>query len=703
MEYKYNKPIHYGFLYLKYIVFLGNDLSINIQRIEKETLKKILSKKLNGEVLHKYHRANSSSPTGKFIFLQKKSKLSLFLLKSDGSLVEHLAPKLYDNEIESSCFSHNEKLLAIGTAHGRVYVYSIKFKKLLYTIVLNNDYITSIDFSKEDRMIAFSSFKKNLDIYDLANSHLIFRYKHSDVITTVRFLHNSNYIVFASRDNKVYLYDYLKNTIKQQLCILIHWAIDMFIDKHDRFILVSDRSGHVHFIDLSSTQVECRVMLYEESNAVVSIKKKKEKFFFFYENGKVLVVDIKKEREEATLLYENGELDKFFEKLHKNPILKTGLESFFVNANQEFTKIFHQATAMVCIGKIKEAKKILEPFINIEDKRKKIDFLILNQDKYQKFYHLFKDKKYFEAYALSSSAEFYKEIPFYEMMENDFKKAFVRADKFLLKNNTNMARAVLEKFANIEEKKQSIVSLFKFPEKYNALEKLLRKNKLKEFYNVAQEVKYVQKSPVFQEFLLKIKDEISCFKKLLRDQNYDEAYKKGLELKAKLPEVFYQTIKEDIEKIQIQKLFIKMVNKAKFAPALNMVNEHSFLMIMNEYKKIEKFLEARLDKALKFAYLGKVEYVHKLLANFVKNSILKNRAINIYKIAYISQMEILHKKMRKKHWKKAIKNYLERFGYDGNIDEIAKKYDVDTILQKLKQTKMIGFEKLPLIVNIVKS
>ena len=58
--------------------------------------------------------------------------------------------------------------------------------------------------------------------------------------------------------------------------------------------------------------------------------------------------------------------------------------------------------------------------------------------------------------------------------------------------------------------------------------------------------------------------------------------------------------------------------------------------------------------------------------------------------------------MEEKHWQKTFKNYLQRFGYDGEIDEIAKRCNVDEILQKLKDVKVLGFEKLPFLSNIVK-
>jgi hypothetical protein len=188
----------------------------------------------------------------------------------------------------------------------------------------------------------------------------------------------------------------------------------------------------------------------------------------------------------------------------------------------------------------------------------------------------------------------------------------------------------------------------------------------------------------------------------MKRHSYQEAYNKSFELKAKFPQDLLEPLQRDFKNLSTIKLFSNIVECGRFAVAIKMVNDHPFLITVSSYKKVEKFLDNRIDKALKFAYFGKIANVHKILANFLKNKFLKNRSIRIYKLAYIAQIEILCEKMEEKHWQKTFKNYLQRFGYDGEIDEIAKRCNVDEILQKLKDVKVLGFEKLPFLSNIVK-
>ena len=703
MVYKSNKNIHYGFIYQDKIIIIDNQQGVNIFKKTKNELLLVKKIQFNQQTPHKYHKADNSSEDGKFIFLYfPKQKQSTVYSLQNSDIQKLFIPKPYENEIESSDFSKNEKFLAVGTTNGKVYIYSLKFKRLLHVIALNYDYITSVAFSKENRLIAFSSFKNNLDTYDLANSLLVSRYVHKDVITNVKFLNHSNHIIFAARDNRVYLYDYFKNKIEKELIILVHWAVEIFIDEDDGFCLVSDRSGHLYFVNLLSDELESSIMSYEQSNVIVAIKKYEQGYFFFYENGNIFFMDIEKEKEQTKELFQNGDFEKFFEKINKNPILKIYLEDIFDNSKSTFDKTLKKAVIFICQKDIKQANQLMKPFMKLEKQQEIFNFYLINQKKLQNFYTFYKNKDYARAYALAHSAKFYKNTPYFEELENEFEKVFFNAQKSLLQNNITAARDTLKHFSKVPAKKEIIISLLENYKKYDLMEKLFAKQKYKEFYEVSRTFRFVEQSPICQKFLKLIGDEIANFKHLIKHHNYQEAHKKSFELKAKFPEDLLESLEQDFENLSIIKLFSNIIECGRFAVAIKMVNDHPFLITVEGYKKIEKFLDSRIDKALKFAYLGKIANVHKILANFLKNKFLRNRSIAIYKIAYISQIEILCKKMDTKHWKKTFNNYLQRFGYDGEIDEIAKRCDTDKILQKIKDTKVIGFENLPFLTNIIK-
>jgi len=105
--------------------------------------------------------------------------------------------------------------------------------------------------------------------------------------------------------------------------------------------------------------------------------------------------------------------------------------------------------------------------------------------------------------------------------------------------------------------------------------------------------------------------------------------------------------------------------------------------------------------ATKYAFAKKFLPMDKLLRPFLKSKYSRNRAISIYKVFYIEQIETLSPKMQQKHWKHAIESYVARFGFDHEIERVIKKYDKDKLIEEFEDAPAGQFLGYKAVANIV--
>ena len=128
--------------------------------------------------------------------------------------------------------------------------------------------------------------------------------------------------------------------------------------------------------------------------------------------------------------------------------------------------------------------------------------------------------------------------------------------------------------------------------------------------------------------------------------------------------------------------------------------KNSFLLTSDSYQSLNNMVSTRMDSAMNHAYKGDFRKMHTLLKPFLASEFSKSKALDIYKIYYLEQIEKNVTKLSMQHWKNAIKNYIARFGKDDQIDLIGKKYDKDKLLMVYDDDLKGNFMKCKLIASI---
>ncbi len=700
---------HHGFFIGEYFGHIDNMTNINLFHqpdLQKDKLDLLISKAFNSPVLHPLHKADTSTKNGDMvaIYIKDKNTGAVFRYSEEAKNYEkHAILSWSKGGIECMVFSEDEKVLVVGGADGKVYLYSMEAGRLLEIIGINHEYISSVAMAKDNNLVAFSSFKKNLDIYDLRNNMLISRHIHKEVVSVARFMNKSNFVIYGARDNQIILYDFIDNSVKKELATTINWPVSLLIAEDDTFCLVSDKSGHVFFIDLYHVDAEPAV-LFHAKPIVVNMKKKGEKFYFFFDNGEIGIFDLDKEMQAVEDAYNDKDYEKFFELTTQNPMLKFRANDLFENANAAFEKELDKAIAEIADNKLDAAKTRMEPFMSTDKNRDKFNFYILNASKITTFKDLVNSHAYDKAYALAASGSYYRRLPMYKNIEEEFEQTFNMAEMLLVEDEKNVKKAqwALNNYLKVPEKKSVIAALFKAPKIFNAFDELFNDENYKGFYDKMQEFPAIKEAPIYKEYINYVDGQIKTFITQMKERRYEEAYTLSLTMKEKLPEIYIKPVKSEFDRVEKIREFALAITEQRYKEAILLVSANPFLISLDEYSELEKFLNKRFDMAIRYAFHGKVDGVHKFLGKFLSNPYTQKRAIKTYKIAYIHQIDVLGKKMQAEHWKKTFMNYVTRFGVDSEIEALAKKYDMDALLEKFRNISVKPFEEQPLLGNIVK-
>ena len=337
--------------------------------------------------------------------------------------------------------------------------------------------------------------------------------------------------------------------------------------------------------------------------------------------------------------------------------------------------------------------------MSTDKNRDKFNFYILNASKITTFKDLVHAHAYDKAYALAASASYYRRLPMYKNIEEEFEQTFNMAEMLLVEDEKNVKKAqwALNNYLKVPEKKTVIAALFKAPKIFNAFDELFNEGNYKGFYEKMQEFSAIKEAPIYKEYMSTIDDKIQSFIRFMKERQYEEAYSLSLEMKESLPEIYIKPIQEEFARVEKIREFAHAIREKNYKDAILLVSAHHFLISLDEYSELEKFLNKRFDMAIRYAFHGKVDGVHKYLGKFLTNPYTKQRAVKIYKIAYLHQIDVLGKKMQQPHWKSTFMNYVTRFGIDSEIEALAKKYDMDMLLEKFKSISIKPFEEQPLL------
>lgn len=671
----------------------------NITFINPKNYQKVWTQQqLNIPVTHKYTKSNSSSSSGKIaVFYDNKSKESYIYLfnKTLKGFSKKLKLDWIEGVSEVSEFSDNDKYIGVGTTSGMVGIYSGKNGKLISKPPRESEYISAISFSKLQQLVAYSSFNKKLNIFDILKNRVITKFFHEDVVVVMGFLHGLNLLIFADKENRVVLFDVIAGKIVKDLGETIGWPVAIHVDKNDQYCLISDKMGYIHLIDLVDSEKEMEP-IYQSSSVAVDFKILDNKMYVLFENGKFVFWDIEGDRDRLLKDVESNDITAIYKTLSNNPILRFGLADVLDAHDEKYAKRLDLALVEIGDGNIEQARAIMGKTISSPHHEDKFNQIVKHRRKIGEFYYAVRGADYSKAYALANSMSLLRTLSPYAKLEKRFETTFKKAQDLLVnKNDSVQAKYELTPFLKVDEKKSAIAALFRDPKKFALADENFKNKKFDQLALLVKNFSFLKLAPFYSRYEEIKTNAISKFLISMSECRYKDASKDCKFLKAHFPELLKNLV-DDLEKLEIIESFENLIEHKKISIAMELASKHTFLLTSNSYQHLNNLVSTRFENAINHAYKGNFQEMHHLVKPFIKSQFSNDKAEDIYKVYYLEQINKNAEKLSRQHWVNATKNFVERFGLDERLEILYKKYDKEAFLKpykKLEERRGVFFKQ----------
>ncbi|GHS87674.1 hypothetical protein FACS189487_04270 [Campylobacterota bacterium] len=699
-EFRVPKNIHHLIATESVVGFVDNDGTI--RAYDPGTFKSAKLQQLGAAVDYIYFRGNASRGNFLSIFFPKEIKTRLYEFDKIGKEYKEKATLAWSvSATEAAEFSRDSSLLAVGGNNGQVCIYRTDNGKLLTILPKCNEYISSVAFNNDASIIAYSSFKQNLIIYDLDRFTLLSDFLYKEVICALKFMHKTSLIVVGARDNRVFIFDAISGYVVRELIVTISWPVAIYIDESDQYCFVSDKSGYLYMLDLSAAEQE-KEAVFNSKSVIVDMKKRGDILYFAFEDGRVTYIDLSEEREKLKALIASKNIAAFHELIKVNPMLKFSAAGIIDNLDAEFDKKFASAITYIAQNKIDAAKEQMGNLLSYPAYQKRFESIARHSAKVATYSQLIQSGQYLEAYTMANEGDFYRKLPLFTMLENRFKERFKEGVANLNSDNPDPKKVKedLILFMRVPQKENVIKNMLKNPEIFKRAQGAFDKKDWLDLAGIIDRFKILKGAPAVLAYQEMIQKEEEKFIALMSSGRFDEALDtaKFLKENSKADAVM---LKIEFDKLAIVENFTNVVKEQRYGDAMTMAIENPFLITSNAYKILDNMLSIRFKAAHIYAAQNRFDAVDKMLRPFVRNKFTSNRAISVYKTLYLEQIDKLGDRMQEKHWINALKNYVCRFGVDSEIELITRKFDREKMVEQFRQFKNANFLRYPIIPNVV--
>jgi WD40 repeat protein len=164
---------------------------------------------------------------------------------STGSLQQTLEG--HSDWVTSVAFSHDSKLLASASRDQTVKIWDTSTGSLQQTLEGHSDWVASVAFSHDSKLLASASHDKTAKIWDMSTGTGSLQQTlegHSDWVTSVAFSHDSKLLASASDDKTVKIWD-ISTSFCYQTVTVNTYVTSLSFDSIDSNLLINGGSINV--------------------------------------------------------------------------------------------------------------------------------------------------------------------------------------------------------------------------------------------------------------------------------------------------------------------------------------------------------------------------------------------------------------------------------------------------------------------------
>ena len=635
------------------------------------------------------------SSKGKYvaISIRGKHKVSIWSLKEKKLL---FTLGWHKGDILSVEFDKEEKYLISGGEDGRSYIWSMTTGKMISTLPPHADYIMSCSFSKNSLWAATGSYDKSITITNISSMELSFRKKsHKGAVVLLKFMNNQR-LISGDKIGELVVWDYTKAKVLHRLTNMNDRVIDICYTTNESFMFaICDSNKKVSIYNMETYELisDEFIKLLEQPSSIEYIAETNSLVVGTID-GSIYFYDLLKDENKLKEFISNNDLASAYELIRKNPFLEQ--TPTYKSLEERWNKSLLLAQKKFEEGETEIAKQILSPYLKVPIKRAIVQSMFNDFSEFEKFKQAVLNKKFTVAYSLANKYPYLKSTIYYKKMEDEWKRVFNKAKELILvKGKEDEVKELLKPFRGVTNKTPFIQSLFNEKQLYTLLVQKLAKKDFQDFFALVNRHPFLSDSEEYKKAINYSENLLKQAKQLLKKGDFIKVLSIAEELE------HFPQMKEEAEELKEKANILLIFQRVLATNDLNkiekLVKEHPFLEEVKDYKNIEKIWQEKFQKAEVYSANGDVENILNELKEYLQ---VKDKTIKIgqlIKSAYLYQLlSLLVKQAKGKNVsdliKKGIKNYIKLFGFDievGDIIEKAKQLKIDIDLSNVKEGDLI--------------
>ena len=672
---------------------------------DKKSLTVLDNKKISNKFENKYAYDKSFAISSKSdFFITTTESLKSHLMKYGESLSNVATIELNKKAVYCSSFNHAGDILAIGGEDGKLFFYSLKDKKTIKSLPTQSDFISNITFSKDDKLVAVSSFNKKTIIYSCDKASEIAVLQCSEVVEASIFIDNNSKLLTVTRDKKYTIHSIRMGIEAKYSFEFREWPTAL-IDINEKYSVVGDRGNSLYIINHQKGTILTTIGL--DNKGIVSLKIESGRLYVAFVDGEIKIIDINSNLDKFTL---NLKLKNFVEAsklIEKNIFLATN--ELTAEFDKEWIDVLSNAKKLLVAEKRTEAEDIVKPFFFDIEKKDEFIFCLGNLNHFKDFSILIEEKNYPEAFKLADKYEFLKKTKDFEAIEKYFFNIFQHCKQLFTKNDPQgieSAKKILATYSQVPSKRILVNNLMIRYKIFILAEKFIKERNFKEYCLLVQNNPFLKDEEIYNRVITIGNNTLNHLNIYQQEQNYPKALEVAHYLQDFLS--FKNIIDKKIESIAKYEKLLHKIEDKNLHDTYKIIKEDSQLEIFPPFLTLhEEFLELK-EEAHQFANAGDATSMLSCLNPYLNIDYTLDAIAQEFKLAYLAQIKVYLTDSIQTviNWKETFVLYSSFFGIDNELLSLLDGYKFDgnfteqQISQHPKGYKENNFVESVIVLNI---
>ena len=646
----------------------------------------------NHAYAHAEKKCISFSPDGKYLAYSEVEQSVVRVIDIQEQKLHHSFPTL-QNKIETLCFDPTSNYLIAGSLTGRVYLWNLfstgqvsrlsSFPEYSPNTLTQPkiNYVSAACFSPSGNLVATTGYGGSIVITNIHTEVSPKRITPSHVRINGLCFVGEDFLCAGNIEGGIDFINLQTGQIQKHFQTALGDINTLCLSRSGRFLFLAGHTRQVSIIDLKKEKILSNEYIRLSSKITRIAMTKEDILLIGCEDGNIHFYDLYPD-ETLQLRLDTSSYVQAYDLLQKFPLLQESTLSQELENAWEQT--LNEAIYLVQQANISGAEKLLKKFEKVPSKTKILNDFQGLITHYQRFRTAVAHENYALAYSMSDHVPLLKKTDPYREVEEIWDDIFLKAQAYIIKEQTHNLFKILEPFSRVNAKLCFIQVLLHQPEKFLEFTNHINDHSYDKIFSITQQYPCLKEIQSYQKVLESSQDLLVKFKQHIYSRDYDLAQ---LEQEA-LSHVSY--LKEEL--LQLSTLFNlakKLENfyqSKDYISAYTLLDKHQVLNVLPLSLELENEWNTKMKEAEKEALLGHTKEIKNILQELLGLHSRAQKVGMLLRLSYMTQIKMLVIKEQSSLIEKSIHKYIHLFGFDTELQNL---------LTKLKKSKNMSIELTP--------